>query len=325
MYLFKQIKQLSVAVAALAIAASALATQAQAQVFNGWSNGNQYRGGVSNGPQGFSGSGHYRGRDAAAGGAMAYRNPNNFQGGGYYQGRNGSNYQGGFSNGQQGVSGHGAWNNGRGTSGSGAMGYRDPRNFQIQGNYNTPAGKGYGANLSRQDGAVNAGGRFSTAGPVPGTRMNYNGDIAFRGADTRVNGGVGVTDPTGRLRLGGGAGALDRRGYTQTQDARMGGARMTQTDDVRFRGANSTFAHSQHANIPGVAQAQSNLAFNRQGVSAGTNVRAGGFGVKVDAGVSSHGIQVRPHVSVPSVNVPRVNVPQIQTPKVSVPKIKFGF
>lgn len=85
------------------------------------------------------------------------------------------------------------------------MTYHDPQNARVEGAYGAKSGNVYGGYVSRQNGAVDIGGCFSTSGPLPGTRANFKGDVAVRGRDTVVSGGATITDPTcpirGRERL----------------------------------------------------------------------------------------------------------------------------
>jgi hypothetical protein len=286
-----------------------------------------YGGFLSNGPGGFAAGGRYSdGRGTAADGFLTYRSPQDFSTGlGYTTPnprRNGepptsSILQGGISNGRGGFAAGGQYSDGRGTSLGGNLAYRDPRNASVGVNYGQ-----YRGSVSRQDGVVRVGAGFSTPGAIPGTRMNYDGGVTFRGRDSTATGGATVTDPTGLVRFGGGTGALDRRGYTQRSDVGLGGVRATQTDDVRFRGINSSYTQTRQATVPGLGRASSNYSVSRQGVSGGQSVSVGGARIGVNGSVSSRGVNIRPEISVPRPSLP--SLPKVTTPSLSKPSVRIG-
>ncbi len=318
-----------------------------------------YRSGISNGIGGFAAGGQYSdGRGASYGGSTTYRSPQNFSVGGNYTapairqpgGRaTNSVYQGGLSNGPGGFAAGGQYSDGRGASYGGSTAYRSPQNFSVGGNYGSQSGNRYGGTLSRQGDEINAGGRFSTPGAVPGTRMNYTGDVAYRGRNTTVNGGGTVTDPTGRIRFGGSTGTLDRRGYNQQGDVGIGGIRATQSDAVRFSGLNSSYGQSQQFRLPGMATYGTNYQIGRQGVSAGQSSNIGGVGaganasisnrgvsagqsvslggarLGANASISNRGVSIAPNVSIPrpNIRIPQPPVPQVRIPQISPPRINL--
>lgn len=259
-----------------------------------------FQGNVSNGSRGFSTSGQYsNNRGTSVGGTGAYRSPQNFNIGGNYtapnsRGQKPTTSGGNLSNGSGGFAAGGRYSDGRSNYG-GNLGYQNTRNFNASGNYNQ-----YGGTLSRQNGATNVGGNYSTAGPY-GTRINYSGNASIQGRDSRVTGGATVTDPTGRLQFGSGTGVLTRQGYTQTGSAGVGNVRGTQTHDTRFRGANSSYQQTTGANVPGVGSAGYNYGFSRQGASAGAGMNVGGTRIGGSASVTNRGVTLRSTgVNVPS-------------------------
>jgi hypothetical protein len=264
------------------------------------------------------------------GGNAVYQNPQSYQVGGAYTVPNPTPgggrptqtvYQGHLSNGPGGVVVGGQYSDGRGTTYGGNAVYHDPRNVSVGGTYATPAGNGYSGSLTRRNGAVDVGAGFSTPGVIPGTRVNYAGDAAFRGRDTTVTGGATVTDPTGLVRLGGVTGTLDRHRYTQTTDVGVGGVHATQTDSVRFSGVNSSYNRAQGVQTPG-ASAGYHYGVSVHGASAGGSVNLGGARVGVSGSVSGHGVTVQPHVSIPKPSVPRVTVPAPSAPH--LPPVSVG-
>lgn len=229
-------------------------------------------------------------------------------------------------------------------------------NGRVSGYQYDQNGYGQGGTVEKQGNRVQVGGEVRSPGVIPYTQDRKSGNLDINGRNSQATGKYEVYDPTGRVRLGQATGTLNKNGYTQTQQAGIGGVGGQTTTDVRFKGANSRVSYSQGAKLGQVAGAEMGGSVNRQGAKGSAGAQIGGVRVGANANVSDKGVRLStvsnakvtmpsytppkfkalpvstprvdlpklPPVSVPKVNLPPVNLPKVNVP-VSVPKFKRPF